>query len=149
MVWSGFGCYDKAPICVCTGSMTSKTYIKLLKTSMVTNIVRCSGEDFLFMQDNAPIHRSQETMTFFEEKGIDLLVSPANSPDLNPVENVWGLLARRVYADSRHFSDVKTLQKAIEDCWAALTMEELRPFVSSMPDRIFEVIRNQGGNTKY
>ena len=149
MIWSGFGWLGKAPIHVCKGSMTSKTYIQLLKTSMMPNIEHCSGHNALFMQDNASIHRSDETMQFFEEKGITLLVSPANSPDLNPMENVWGLLARRVYANSRTFPNVASLQKAIEDCWAKFTIEELKPFISSMPDRMYQVIFNHGGNTKY
>lgn len=149
MIWSGFGWLDKAPIHVCQGSMTSKTYIELLKSSMLPIIERCSGEDYRFMQDNATIHRADLTMQFFEEKGIDLLVAPANSPDLNPIENVWGLLARRVYANGRQFSNVRSLKMAIEDCWAAFTNTDLQPFILSMPDRIFEVISNHGGNTKY
>ena len=88
-------------------------------------------------------------MNWFEQKGVDLFVSPPNSPDLNPLENVWGLFSRRVYANNRTYVAVASLQIAIEDCWASLTVEELRPFISSMPDRIYQVIFNRGGSTKY
>ena len=65
---------------------------------------------------------------------------PSLSPDLNPMENVWAILVRRVYAGGRQFHDVETLKETIFREWNNLSLNDLNPFSSSMPNRIFEVI---------
>jgi hypothetical protein len=74
---------------------------------------------------------------------------PSLSPDLNPIENLWGLLARKVYANGRQFHTIAELKTAITQSWAEITIAERRPLVESMPNRLFEVIRLNGAKTKY
>jgi len=45
--------------------------------------------NLLFMQDNAPAHRSKYTTNWLKEHSIRFIVWPSNSPDLNPIEIVW------------------------------------------------------------
>lgn len=52
---------------------------------------------WIFQQDNAPI--SGSTKTWFQQKNISVMQWPARSLDLNPIENVWGIMARQVYAN--------------------------------------------------
>ena len=54
---------------------------------------------------------------------------------MNPIENLWGILARRVYANSRQFGDVAEINNA----WRSIGQETLQSLIDSMPDRIFEV----------
>ena len=67
-------------------------------------------EIFLFQQDNAPIHVSNYSKTWIKNNQIKILDWPAYSPDLNPIENVWGLLARNVYEDGKQFDVVEELK---------------------------------------
>jgi hypothetical protein len=60
---------------------------------------------------------------------------PTKSPDLNPIENVWGLLVRRVYDGGRQVSTIEELKRAILHDWKALDKNYLRKFVDSMPKR--------------
>jgi len=52
---------------------------------------------------------------------------PANSPDLNPTEDVFGALVRRVYAGNRQFGTVAALKEAIVEAWADIDFDELEP----------------------
>ncbi len=47
------------------------------------------GADFIFLQDLAPDHTAKSTKSWLNEHGVGVLDWPANSPDLNPVENLW------------------------------------------------------------
>ncbi len=52
--------------------------------------------DFIFQQDLAPAHSAKATSTWFKDHGIPVLNWPANSPDLNPIENLWGIVKRKM-----------------------------------------------------
>ncbi|CAF3449138.1 unnamed protein product [Rotaria socialis] len=91
------------------------------------------GSDWIFQQDNAPNHRAK----------------PSSSPDLNPIENLWGILARKVYAGGKQFRTKEQLKTTITKSWEEISIEQLRALVESMPERIFEVIKLNGAKTKY
>ena len=66
---------------------------------------------------------------------------------MNPIENVWALMKRRVVA--RDTQDVHQLGAAIVAEWAALTPEEVEPFCFSIGHRTQDMITAQGSHTKY
>jgi transposase len=88
-------------------------------------------------------------MEWFKEKEVDLFPIPPNSPDLNLMENVWGMLARRVYHEQKSFHNVNELKNAIILAWDSIKIEELRPILASMPERLFQVAAKRGGMTTF
>ena len=50
-----------------------------------------------------------ESMTFLRDRGVKLLDWPALTPDLNPIENLWGIVARQVYDGGRQFETCSLL----------------------------------------
>ena len=74
---------------------------------------------------------------------------PACSPDLNVIENVWGILARRVYANNRQFQSIRELRNAITTFWGEIDMNLLKKLVDSVPNRLCQVINRNGGPTDY
>ena len=74
-------------------------------------------EELIFQQDNAAIYNSLITKKYLLEQKIRLPDHPACSPDLNPVENVWGLIVAKAYERSRQYSAISELKNAILDAW--------------------------------
>jgi len=74
---------------------------------------------------------------------------PPCSPDLNPIENLWGIHASKVYANNTQYNTVTELKMAIKDAWAEIEATCLNSLINSMFNRVFEVTINQGGHTKY
>lgn len=80
--------------------------------------------------------------------GIKSLDWPGNSPDLNPIENVWGLMSSKI--GKRKPKTMVELMKTIEKVWFEdITEEYLKALYDSMPNRVKCVIKAKGGTTKY
>jgi len=105
MVWGGFGRNGKTSLALVAGKSDSSDYIQTLKTNLIPFGRKICRKNWIFQQDNAPIHASKETKTWLDLKKINLLEWPAYSPDLNPIENVWGIMARRVYANGKQYTN--------------------------------------------
>ena len=99
------------------------------------------GSDWIFQQDNAPVHRAKANLTWFKSQKINVLPWPSLSPDLNPIENLWGILTRKVYAGGKQFRSKEQLKTAILKSWEEIKIKQLQALVESMPGRIFEVIK--------
>jgi transposase len=149
MVWGAFSWSCKTQLAFLDGRQNSESYIETLSDYMIPAYHKIIDENPLFMQDGAAIHRSRATMNFLVEQNIELFNHPALSPDLNPIENVWGTLARQVYANGRQFMCVEDLKQVITVEWAKIEHEYLRTLVLSMPKRCRLVIEAKGGKTKY
>ncbi len=97
--------------------------------------------DFIFQQDLAPAHTAKGTKSWFNDHGVTVLDWPANSPDLNPVENLWGIVKRKM-RDTRP-NNADDLKATVKATWACHRL------IASMPRRIDAVIHSKGGPTKY
>lgn len=149
MAWASFSARGKLQIAFIPGRMNSEVYQEVLDACLVPFLDDYDDGRLIFMQDNAPIHTSNSTRQWLATRNIPLFQHPARSPDLNPIENVWGILARRVYADNKRYGSKDELKEGIKAAWDGLEPEVLNNLVLSMPNRVFELIQRNGGPIKY
>ncbi len=109
------------------------------------------------MQDNAPIHRARKSKLWFQENGIEVMEWPSYSPDLNPIENLWALLKKKIYKVYPDLDSLKgkgdeaetQLFQILQMAWTNLREEVIEGLISSMLDRCAAVIIAKGWHTKY
>lgn len=109
MVWAAFSSAGKAQLCFVPSKMNSKTYTDMLEDALITFLDEKMDEDSIFQQDNASIHVSRESRNWLKEHKIDLLGWPACSPDLNPIENLWRWMSRKIYGQKAQGKTYKTV----------------------------------------
>ncbi|GFV78892.1 transposable element Tc3 transposase [Trichonephila clavipes] len=90
------------------------------------------GDKFVFMEDNATCHRTLAVQDCLDSEGIQRLVWPARSPDLNPIENVWDALGRQVAGRNYPPTNKNTLIRALTEEWDKLPQQLLDNVVQSM-----------------
>ncbi|POM69989.1 Transposase, partial [Phytophthora palmivora] len=143
----------KTKIAFLTGRQNSEDYIYTVSEFLLPYAHLHYGTEFIYQQDGASIHTSKASLEFLQDQGVQVLEWTPRSPDLNPIENFWSILTRRIYQNGRQFNSafnsVAELRVAIEAAWEGIDSKILRSSIDSMPRRCQEVINKNGNMTDY
>ena len=83
-----------------------------------------------------------------ERQGIIKLMKwPAQSPDLNPIEQLWALLDEKI--NKSRATNLSSLFDQLNNAWKTIDTNILKKYVNSMHSRCRAVIKAKGGHTKY
>ncbi|KAI2662348.1 Transposable element Tcb2 transposase [Labeo rohita] len=96
-------------------------------------------------QDLAPAHTAKSTKRWLNDHGVGVLDWPANSPDLNPIENLWGIVKRKMR--NKRPKNADELKATVKETWASIPPQQCHRLITSMPRRIEAVNKAKGAPT--
>ncbi len=148
MIWAAMSSAGVGPLCFLKSTVNAAIYQEILEHFMLPSADKLYGDaDFIFQQDLAPAHTAKGTKSWFNDHGVTVLDWPANSPDLNPIDNLWCIVKRKM-RDTRP-NNADDLKAAIKATWASIPPQQCHKLITSMPRRIEAVIKVKGAPTKY
>lgn len=146
MFWGFFTTNGTGSLVPIKGMMNSVKYIEILRHRIVPFMETFDGT---FQHDLAPCHNSKLVQAFTRENNLKVLNWPGNSPDLNPIENLWHILKNRL-AKMDCTTKEKMITSAIQVWFHDEEVKNMcAKLVESMPRRVGEVISAKGGHTSY
>ena len=136
MIWGCITNQGVGTITTVDGRINRHKYIEILGDNLWPVIARHFTEhDCLFQDDNAPIHRVQDVKNYKEENNITSLEWPAQSQDLNIIENVWLKLKIRLQQRVEVLNTAEELSTAILDIWENISVDYIQGLYHSIPRR--------------
>lgn len=146
MVWGAISSKGKSKLVFIKGNVDSRKYQEILSEAL-QSIKVLHPKKFTFQQDGATCHTSKSSMEWFASKKWTVSSWPSNSPDLNPIENVWGLMKRKV--EKERPKNLQELQEKLQQVWDSFPLSDIKSLCNSMTRRIKSCIELKGDVTKY
>ena len=103
--------------------------------------------EMTFMQDGARCHTGHTTLQWLHDHEIKFWGKdewPPNSPDLNPIENLWSILEETMKSEKKQPIDIKDLEKLLKRDLRKIILETMQNLVTSMQYWVREVVKNEG-----
>jgi hypothetical protein len=153
MVWACFWGGGFGPLVVVDGNMDQVKYVNTLSEHFLPwfqKLQEQHDDKLIFQEDGATCHTASYTQWWkkrWEIGGFEYW--PAQSPDLNPIENLWAIIKKELEKYRSKIKNTKDLLFYIKRIWNELTLDLAHKLVSSMGNRCQEVIDAEGFYTHY
>ncbi len=97
MIWVAMSSAGVGPLCFLKTNIPAPVNQDILEHFMLPSADQLfKYADFFFQEDLAPAHTAKSTKSWLNDHGVGVLDWPANSPDLNPIENLCGIVKRKL-----------------------------------------------------
>lgn len=151
MVWGCFTAKGPGFLCKIEERMDQYLYLSILEDELAKTIDYYSldPEKIIFQQDNDPKHTAKSVIEYLSNQSFDLMIWPPQSPDLNPIENIWAYLKGRLNTYDSPPNGLLQLWERIETEWNKISKEFCLKLIESMPERMKAVLKVKGRWTKY
>ena len=148
MLWRLFSASGPGKLVKIEGKMDAAKYREILEENLLKSARDLGlGRRFIFQQDNDPKHTAKATLEWLKNKKVNVLEWPSQSPDLNPIENMWKEL--KIAVHQRSPSNLTELEQFCKEEWAKIAVSRCAKLVETYPNRLMAVIAAKGASTKY
>ena len=134
MVWAAVTMHKHTPLQFIARNLNPQRYFDEVMRPMVLPFLRQIGQGAVFQDDNARPHRGH----IVNVNNINRMDWPANSPDLDPIENLWDELGHRTYRDNPPQA-IPQLRHLLAQEWQNIPQATIRRCVGSIRKRCQEV----------
>ena len=132
------------------GTINSAKYISILDDNLWPVITKnFTNNDWIFQDDNAPVHASRETKRWKLENELKCMTWPSQSPDINIIENIWRTLKIQLEKEIHNIRSRDDLIQTVTRLWTSLSLHYVQSLYQSIPTRLRHVIISKGHITKY
>ena len=128
--------------------MDGPLFISTLEKSLVLFLKDVYPDSHRFVQDDDPKHCSKIARRYYQERGIHWWPTPPESPDLNPIENLWHELKEYIRREVKPRTK-QELILGIKSFWATVTVEKCQRYIGHLEKVIPAVIACDGSATGY
>jgi transposase len=150
-VWGCMSAAGVGRIHVFTENLTGELYKEILKQHLMKSVEMFWPTGIWhFQQDNDPKHTSKIVSAYLTEQLCikdEMITWPPYSPDLNPIENLWADLKKRV--EKHNCRTAEELEIAVKEEWEKTDKDLCKKLVGSMKKRCQLVIELEGWPTGY
>ena len=131
---------------------TAQKYLDLLQNSIIPTLRDRypQPQKIVILQDRCPIHQAGVVINYLNSlENFEVITTPAKGSDMNPIEHVWAMMARRM--DINPTWDIDTFRRETRKAWDWCVNKDnfLHSLAGSMADRFKTVIAYEGRWTKY
>ena len=148
--WGGI-CYNgKTHLHYIHGRLDSQQYIHILQTTLLPATHRLFvGETYTFQHDSAPYHTSATVQQWLNNNNISYIPPsdwPPNSPDFNPIENLWSIVNTEI--QKKKIKSVSSFKTTLSQIWNNIHIDTLHKLIDSIPHRLSICIQRGGKYTQ-
>ncbi|GFV12762.1 transposable element Tcb1 transposase [Trichonephila clavipes] len=148
MVWGTIVYHSRTPLVRIACTLNSQCFIYEVLKPVVLPYLQDLAKA-IFQQDNARPHVARIVQRFFINHQIELLLWPARSPVLSPIENMRSMVAQQFTQITPPAATPDQLWQRVEVAWSAVPQEHIQSLFESMPRRVAAVMSNNGGYSGY
>ena len=134
MVWSCMAASGVGRLHIVQGMVNAAKYIEIMQSCMLPSAAKLFPGNFVYQDDNAPCHRAKTVLDWKKLNKLNTIDWPAQSPDLNPIENLWHKVSLEI--SKKHPTTKREPIESLLAVWNhIITAEDLKKLAHSMPER--------------